>query len=231
MKMNQAFASLGYDVHLLIPDEEKGIEDGNRSWDSLAHHYGLSTLFEMEWLPINPRLRKYDFAWYAVRKAKAWGADIIYTRLPQAAALAARQGVNTILEVHDFPQGITGPLLFRLFLRGSGAKRLILISSPLAADLKDRFGSIIQPPFMQVNPDGVDLERYINLPEPQESRRRLSSMINIHGDKLRAQFHPKRFTAGYTGHLYPGRGISLILNMAKQLPQVNFLIVGGDQRM
>ena len=230
MKMTQAFANLGHDVHLVIPDDGKEIEVGDRSWDTLAHHYGLSTEFQMEWLPANPRLRKYDYAWYAVRRAREWDAEIIYTRLPQAAAFAAMQGVNTILEVHDCPQGSIGPLLFRLFLRGSGAKRLILISNPLAADLEDRFGSIIRPPFMQVNPDGVDLERYTDLPEPEESRRRLSSDISLQGDKLGVQFFPERFTAGYTGHLYPGRGISLLLEIAEQLPQVNFLIVGGEPK-
>jgi glycosyltransferase involved in cell wall biosynthesis len=230
MKMSQAFANLGHEVNLIIPDEVEELEDGVRNWDSLAHHYGLSTEFEMEWLPVNPRLRKYDFAWYAVNRARTWEADIIYTRLPPAAAFAATWGLSTILEVHDRPQGKSGPLLFQSFLRGRGAKRLILISSPLAADLQDKFGSRIRSPFMQVNPDGVDLERYSDLPEPDESRRRLSAAIGLKGDEFGAKFFPERFTAGYTGHLYPGRGISLLLEIAGHLPQVNFLIVGGEPK-
>jgi glycosyltransferase involved in cell wall biosynthesis len=228
MKMSQAFVSLGHDIRLSIPDDDREFSSGIRNWDSLAHHYGLTKKFQMEWLPAKPRFRKYDYAWNAVRRAKRWGAEIIYTRLPQAAAIAASRGINTILEVHDFPQGTSGPLLFRLFLWGSGAKRLVVISSPLAADLRKKYGSVIETPFIQVNPDGVDLERYASLTEPQESRRRLIADKGTIRNNLGAQFMPERFTAGYTGHLYPGRGISLLLKIAKQLPQVNFLIVGGE---
>jgi glycosyltransferase involved in cell wall biosynthesis len=41
-------------------------------------------------------------------------------------------------------------------------------------------------------------------------------------------FSPELFTIGYTGHLYPGRGVSLIMDIAAQLPETNFLIVGGE---
>jgi glycosyltransferase involved in cell wall biosynthesis len=228
MKMTQAFASLGHQVRLAIPEDAGNEASGDRSWDSLSHHYGLNTRFPMEWLPANPRLRKYDYAWSAVRWSRKWNAEIIYTRLPQAAALAANQGLSTILEIHDFPQGTFGPLLFRLFLRGRGARGLILISNPLAVDLQEKIGFSVQTPFTQVVPDGVDLGRYSDLPESGESRRKLIAGFNKQDDKLEAQFLLERFTAGYTGHLYPGRGISLILKIAESLPEMNFLIVGGN---
>jgi glycosyltransferase involved in cell wall biosynthesis len=38
---------------------------------------------------------------------------------------------------------------------------------------------------------------------------------------------PEQFTAGYTGHLYPGRGMALLVELARQFPQVHFLWVGG----
>lgn len=37
-----------------------------------------------------------------------------------------------------------------------------------------------------------------------------------------------RFVAGYSGHLYAGRGVELILDMAARLPEVGFLVVGGE---
>ncbi len=228
MKMTQAFENLGHDVRLAIPDDAGDVVGDIRSWDSLSHHYGLNKQFAMEWLPVNPRLRKYDYAWNAVRWSRKWKAEMIYTRLPQAAALSANQGITTILEVHDAPQGTFGPLLFKLFLRGTGARRLVVISTPLAEDLHRKFGSLLQPPFMQVIPDGVDLERYADIPEPGVSRRRLMADFNLQDDKLDPRFLPERFTAGYTGHLYPGRGMSLILGIAERIPEMNFLIVGGD---
>jgi glycosyltransferase involved in cell wall biosynthesis len=61
----------------------------------------------------------------------------------------------------------------------------------------------------------VDLERFAGLPAPEQARRTLP--LEIHG-----------FTAGYTGHLYTGRGVNLILTLAASLPKINFLLVGGE---
>jgi glycosyltransferase involved in cell wall biosynthesis len=72
------------------------------------------------------------------------------------------------------------------------------------------------------SPDGVDLERYADLPEPELARYKL-----VAADPL-LQLQPDRFTAGYTGHLYAGRGINIILEMAGRLPEVIFLLVGGE---
>jgi glycosyltransferase involved in cell wall biosynthesis len=68
--------------------------------------------------------------------------------------------------------------------------------------------------FSLVAPNGVDLERYENLPSPTEAR---------------ASLHlPEQFTAVYTGHLYPGRGIDVILELAKANPSFQFLVAGGE---
>jgi glycosyltransferase involved in cell wall biosynthesis len=228
MKMTQAFANLGNEVRLAVPEVSGDTRGGDRNWSSLSHHYGLDNQFPIAWLPSSPRLRKYDYAWYAVRWARKWSADVIYTRLPQAAVIAAKLGQITILEVHDCPQGTMGPILFRMFLKGRGARRLVVISKVLATDLRTEFGSPEAPPFTQIIPDGVDLTRYTNLPEPLESRRELIENFKLLDDKLETSFLAERFTAGYTGHLYPGRGISLLLKLAQRLPEMNFLIVGGE---
>ena len=61
--------------------------------------------------------------------------------------------------------------------------------------------------------------RYQNLPSPEVARRSLYATIRI----------PEAvFLAGYTGHLYPGRGADLILDIASQLPDIYFLLVGGE---
>jgi glycosyltransferase involved in cell wall biosynthesis len=105
-----------------------------------------------------------------------------------------------------------------------------VISENLAADLHGRFGSPENPPFTKVIPDGVDLIRYSDLPDPGESRRKLFPEIRQYFEKSESHQNPDRFTAGYTGHLYPGRGVHLILDLAKRLPEVNFLIVGGENQ-
>jgi glycosyltransferase involved in cell wall biosynthesis len=216
MKMSQAFVLLGHEVQLVVPGySTDNVSKALPDWDILAHQYGLKVEFPVEWLPVRANLRRYDFGYLAVRWARGWRADLLYTRLPQAAAVASTLGIATIYEVHDLPQGALGPKLLQRFLKGSGARRLVLITRALAGDLSGRFGVPAEPPFTIIAPDGVDLDRYQDLPDPAEARRRLNLPFT-------------GFAAGYTGHLYPGRGAELILEIASRMPEFNFLLVGGE---
>jgi len=214
MKMAQGFAQLGHEVRLAAPRQSSHQPE----WADLAQHYGVQQHFAITWLPANPHLRRYDFGYHAVRWARAWKADLVYTRLPQAAALASHMGTRTILEIHDLPQGRLGPWLFRRFLDGRGAARLVVITRSLANDLAKKHDAPDSPPFTLIAPDGVDMTRYENLPEPEIARSRLREF----------QGRETGFTAGYTGHLYAGRGIEMILAMANQLPEITFLLAGGE---
>jgi glycosyltransferase involved in cell wall biosynthesis len=115
-----------------------------------------------------------------------------------------------------------GPVLFNRFLKGRGAWRLIVITHPLADDLRERLGAPAAPPFTLIAPDGVDLTRYVDLPSPVEARQMLIKDAGL------GKISGFNYIAGYTGHLYPGRGIALIFDLAARLPDVFFLIVGGD---
>lgn len=207
MKMAQGFLRAGHVVRLYAPGERPRLD-----WAQIAEHYGLSEQIDIQWLPSDPMLRGYDYAWRAVKEAEAWGAQALYTRLPQAAALAARRGLPTIHELHDLPTGRMGPRLLRAFLRGRGARRLVLISQALADALAVRY-PLPDGDFICVAHDAVDLTAYASLPGSQAARKALGL--------------PEGFTVGYTGHLYAGRGADLILEMARQLPEVNFLLAGG----
>jgi glycosyltransferase involved in cell wall biosynthesis len=243
MKMAQALVVLGHTVRLAVPSSgsipavEKPADPANplpaagrHTWEQLAHHYGLQHEFAVEWLASSPRLRRYDFSWRALRWANSWQAELVYTRLPQAAALASQRGVATVLEVHDIPQGTIGPWLFQLFLSGKGARKLVIITQALAADLAQRFGRPLAAPFTVIAPDGVDLERYEGLPQPAEARERLLKQTWRSASSPLGQLSAERFTVGYTGHLYPGRGRELLLELAQRMPQVAFLVVGGEGR-
>ena len=226
MKVTQALQTIGHTVCLLAPQAPGGhMDTAAQDWNTLAHHYGLQRLFPIEWLPASARLRRYDFSWRAIRWARRWQADLIYTRLPQAAALASQASLPTIFEVHDMPQGVLGPRILRWFLTGKGALRLVVITQALAADLGSRFRLPADPLFTVVAPDGVDLMRYEGLPAPHEAR--LALALEASAGQVTA-LRPERFTVGYTGHLYAGRGVELLLAIAAQLPEMNFIIAGGE---
>jgi glycosyltransferase involved in cell wall biosynthesis len=238
MKMCQALVNLGYDVRLAAPGKPLDAGDNPQtragagiepttgpSWAELARHYGLQRQFPVDWLPANPRLRRYDYSWRAVQWARRWGADLLYTRLPQAAALGSLMGLKTVFEIHDLPQGAMGTWLFGRFLKGKGAYRLVVITRALAEDLSQQFGAPADPSFMVVAPDGVDLDRYAGLPGPAQARLELAATLQ---SGLGRHLALQTLTVGYTGHLYPGRGAQLILAIAARLPEVAFLVVGGE---
>jgi glycosyltransferase involved in cell wall biosynthesis len=223
MKMAQAMTALGHDVLVFSPSNSSEQEREKPSWEALARHYGLKYQFALQWLFARPWLRRYDYGLIAIRRARRWQADLIYTRLPQAAALASLLGHKTINEVHDLPQGTLGPKLFRLFLRGKGARRVVVITKALQDDL---FPAGNPPVEVIIAPDGVDLARYADLPDSLEARRRLLARDPV--PEALGGLEPKRFTLGYTGHLYAGRGVELILDIARRLPAVQCLLVGGE---
>ncbi|MDP3185292.1 MAG: glycosyltransferase [Anaerolineales bacterium] len=181
-----------------------------RTSPQLATHYGLTTPFEIQWLPVKDRR---TFPWTAVRRARRLKADLLYAWPVQSAALGLLAGLPVMLEMHDFPAGGFGRLWFRLFLRLPGKKRLLPITHALRRELERRYRSALPDEQVVTAPDGVDLERYEHLPDPQPARRQLGL--------------PPSPTVVCTGHLYAGRGAGIFLALAAMFPKVNFVWVGG----
>jgi glycosyltransferase involved in cell wall biosynthesis len=221
MKMAQALVAIGHQVRVAVPDPQTRAAPSG--WEALANHYGLVHHFPIDWIYAHPKLRRYDYGWRSVNWAHRWGADLIYTRLPQAAALASTRGLAVILEVHDLPQGRFGPWMFQRFWKGEGARRLVVISRALAQDLAVKFGISDSAPFTLIAPDGVDLERYAALLDPPQARQ-----VLIQQKGLASSLSVERFTVGYTGSFYAGRGVELLLEVASCLPEMNMLLVGGE---
>jgi glycosyltransferase involved in cell wall biosynthesis len=214
MKACQALVQLGHTVNLMVPKINQRIP----GTPDLKAYYGLVDDFPVEWLPANLRLHRYDLAWQAVRRARELQAELIYTWLPQAGLFGLLHGFPVVLELHGPPEGRFGPSLFRLLLRLPGKKRLLPITQALADILKDKGMQLDRPDgkvSTVVSPNGIDLERYALMPDPASARRSLNL--------------PEAPTAGYTGHLYAGRGIALLVELARRLPEVQFLWVGGRE--
>jgi glycosyltransferase involved in cell wall biosynthesis len=114
--------------------------------------------------------------------------------------------------------------LLRRFAGARGARRLVVITTHLLAKLEQGFPSLDRPAFALVAPDGVDLDRYVDMPEPAAARRWLAERTEEEAVHIAAH----EFVVGYSGHFYPGRGAQMLLELAGRQPDVRFLLVGGE---
>jgi glycosyltransferase involved in cell wall biosynthesis len=210
MKVSQALVQSGHHLNLFVPQQRS--EAFSKVVFDLNTHYGLRTSFPVTWLPGVRGLRRYDFSLSAVRQAQLMGADLVYSWPLQAAFFALRMRIPVILELHGPPEGRLGPVLFRSILKMSGRRRVLVITHALKKIIQYKYPQLRNDEIVVV-PNGVEVERYVDLPDSQAAR-----------SDLRL---PEKFTAVYTGHLYPGRGMSLLEELARRFPQVQFVCIGG----
>ncbi len=212
MKVAQALMQLGHDLRMYAPAE---VEPATH--ESLLTHYGLRLSPRLELLPSIKRLKRFDFIFHAQRAAKNFGAELIYTWLPQSAVLGLWSGYSVVLEMHADNSGKLGAWWMRQFWKSNGRKVMTVTTSALRNALERSTKLQFKDEAVLLAPNGVELEKYDGLPNPVEARHQLNL--------------PEGLTVGFTGHIYPGRGADLLFALAKEMPQVNFLWVGGTPEL
>ena len=212
MKVAQALMQLGHDARMFAPAETEPV-----SQQLLITHYGVRLIPPLELLPSISGLKRLDFIVHAQRAAQKFGAELIYTWLPQSAALALWMKYPVVLEMHADVTGLMGAWWLRQFWNAKGQKTMTVTTSALRNVLERSTKLKLENEAVIVAPNGVELERYASLPSPSEARRQLNL--------------PDGLTVGFTGHIYPGRGAELLFELAKQMPHVKFLWVGGTPEL
>jgi glycosyltransferase involved in cell wall biosynthesis len=203
MKMCEAFAISGHEVLLLVPDKpdvERGVGD-------IHEHYGVAHSFRISlalWLRVPGR--QYIAALHMVLKARLFGADLVYSRFAVAGLLATLIGLRVVHELHR-PLSHSTPLealAIRSLLLHPRMVRAVTISGALQrqylADVPHIAGKVI------VAHDASDV-----------------------GDNFDAVKQSSRdFSVGYIGSLFPGRGMELIIALARECTFAQFHVVGGS---
>ena len=212
MKVAQALMQLGHDVKIFAPKEVDAVNQ-----ESLLMHYGLRLVPDLELLPSISGLKRLDFIFHAQHAAKKFGAELIYTWLPQSAAMGAWSGYPVVLEMHADNSGRLGVWWMRQFWRQKTPKVMTVTTSALRKALERSTNFQFKDEAVLLAPNGVEFEKYEGLPNPTEARRQLDLKEGL--------------TVGFTGHIYPGRGADLLFELAKQMPNVNFLWVGGSPEL
>nr|BAL54362.1 glycosyl transferase family 1 [uncultured Chloroflexota bacterium] len=206
MKVAQAMLQEGHELLLLGFAPLAEFAGGD-----LCRFYGLEIAPQVHTFEAPRRLFPYLAFW----KALGWRPDLIYTWAPQVAVLGLLVGKPVVLEAHLLPSGLVGPLWYRLFALLPGKKRLASVTQALYRLLQERHHLHMDSEVV-IAPNGVDLERFADLPSPSQSRARLAL--------------PEKMTVLCSGHLYAGRGAALFLELAARFPAVHFLWVGGRSR-
>lgn len=222
MKTAQGMAALGHQT-LVVTANSLGATLNRWRHRDLAAHYGIRHPLEVTWLPPSPRAffnsqtqNDPAFAQRAAQLAGARGLDLVYARSYLTPVLTARAGIPTVVETHT--TGYDNPHLAGIHqVAGLPAfKALVTIHADIAAEHARRG---VPEHKLLVLEDGVDLERFLIKDDPAHWRRELG-------------LDPEGRYAVYAGHLYPDKGIEVILEAALALAgqtNLTFLLVGGTK--
>lgn len=203
MKMAQALIQEGNEVTVFAPDRpgtEEGVED-------LAQFYGTEVSVPVEKLswPAH-RGRPYVFARHAARRAVECGVDLAYGRSLHACYFAARAGLPVVFETHAPMErfNVVERWMLRRLLRRGNFRHLVVISEALRR--------------LYVEPGHISPERVLVAHDAADPPR---------SGEGRDPLPPAPLRVGYVGHLYPGRGIEVLVHLAEHCPWAEFHAIGG----
>ena len=137
------------------------------------------------------------------RALRVAAPDLIYARnLPWLWATLPER-TSFVLECHAPPPHAAAHRAIRSLIGRRGFRGLIVISNALKQNYVDFFPALGADRVLVAH-DGADAPELTQPPERHEG-----------------------FRIGYVGHLYPGRGAELILELAQRVPHATFHFVGG----
>ncbi|WP_028573644.1 glycosyltransferase family 4 protein [Desulfonatronovibrio hydrogenovorans] len=209
MKMCQAFARNGHEVTLLAPDKR---DDAEPNVPDPYAFYGVDKCFEiikLPWLPI--RGRGHIYGLLAGLKARSLKPDLVYCRNASGCFFASKLGLPVTFESHA-PLEDSGPVsewMFRRLLKSSRLQKLVVITHALKKYYQENYScNGVQ---IQVAPDGAD-------PVPEGTQ-----PVDLPNKCERLQ-------VGYVGHLYAGKGMEVVGQLALQCSWADFHVVGGLEK-
>lgn len=171
--------------------------------EEICTQYGLDGPLRLEAArTLRWPLRSWQYAIAVGLMARTGAFDVLVTRSEKSALVAKRLGVHTLLELHA-PVRSRG--LLRRISRGRGPA-LVTISAALRDAVRRQVGERIP---VTVIHDGAS------------SR---SPMVRNEVPRSWSDC----MTVGYVGHLYTGKGMETVAELAERCEWANFVVVGGE---
>lgn len=209
--MCQAFADNGHEVILLAPNHKKKSEN---NVDDIFKFYGVEKKFKIIFIPFFdfPKIWSFSYAINSCKYIKSRSFDIVYGRDLKgcyfSAGLPGR--LKVYYETHKpfCKYNIIDKYILFMAVRKYKFERIVVISKALKNMYKAERG--FNNFDIEVAHDGADF-------------------IKDH-DSIQSIVNSGKLNVGYTGHLYPGRGIDIILKIAERMENSDFHVVGGSQK-
>lgn len=134
--------------------------------------------------------------------------SVTYGRFLYGCLLATLMGFKTTFEIHslNFVGTFKSKIAFWFLIRRKCFKNIVSITHSLKMDLLEIYKSLDKK--VIVLSDAADEAQIENE----------NCFLNIQKDKM---------NIGYVGSMHPGKGVKLVMEIASQMPQFNFHIVGG----
>ena len=205
MKMCQAFARAGHRVALVAPDNpaeyERGVTD-------VYGFYGVEPAFSIRRLPLLPVKPWVFYGLFAALYAKWHRPGLAYGRDRTACYFASLLRVPLVFESHMPDREGGSDRVLETIISSPMFWHLVVITDALGRHYSSRHpllsGRIV------VAPDGAD-------PVP------------VTGGPVPLAQDNARIRVGYTGHLYPGKGMEVISRLVPRCPWADFHIIGGTE--
>lgn len=214
-KVCESFASFGHQVTLLVPSRHGTVDEDHKSFYILKHGFILLQLWCLDLLRIPffksffHRIGLFTFSVSSYRCVRVMPTDtLLFTNDVWLALVLSFTKVRVIYEVHDYPTG-------QWWLYRYTAQRVHKIQTnnyqKVARVLNDM--NVSKDKVYAVH-NGVDIEEFDIAVSKESARAQLKL-------DLRKQY------AVYTGHLYDWKGVPVLAEAAKFMPDIDVLIVGG----
>jgi glycosyltransferase involved in cell wall biosynthesis len=206
MKMCQAFARNGHEVVLLAPDLKHLYEP---DVTDIYGYYGVDNCFELKKLTypnIPGKSIYYAFTLsYEIKKIKP---DLAYGRFLFGCFFAVLQGYPVVFESHIpiWENNYLKKFVFKKLISNTNFIKVVVISHSLKRMYLEK--GYMNDSSIQVAHDCAD---------------------EVADFEALAHWPGRRgaLQVGYMGHLYPGRGVELIVELARRMKDIDFHLVGG----
>lgn len=201
MKMCAAFTAAGAEVTLYA-------RPGRWSTDAdLGIYYGVASTFGVVISFFAEGWRGRTWIYGALTAWRAWRSrpSAAYCRCLSSARGALTLGLPVFLELHAVPlEGSTAHRRLTAVLRHKRFAGVVAITHALAHDLRVAYG--LAESQLLVAADGAD---------------------EVLGLSILPKRSGKRLSVGYMGHLYPGKGMEIVVPLARLCAWADFHVVGG----